>query len=68
MKYAKRGCLPFTISLNKWTIVHYKGQRIIINEALASLTLLVATCKAEEMDAIKQLLMIVLGRDRSRCL
>ncbi len=40
-----------------------KGQTIISNEALASLTLFVASSKAEEMETVKQLLVSVLNRN-----
>jgi len=39
-----------------------KGQTIISNEALASLTLFVASSKAEEMATVKQLLVSILNR------
>ncbi len=38
------------------------GQTIISNEALASLTLFVASSKAEEMETVKQLLVSILNR------
>ena len=38
------------------------GQTIISNEALASLTIFVASSKAEEMDTVKQLLVSILNR------
>ena len=40
-----------------------KGQTIISNEALASLTLFVASSKAEEMETVKQLLVSILNRN-----
>ena len=39
------------------------GQTIISNEALASLTLFVASSKAEEMDTVRKLLISVLNRN-----
>jgi prophage maintenance system killer protein len=39
------------------------GQTIISNEALASLTLFVATSKADEMETVKKLLISVLNRN-----
>lgn len=42
-----------------------KGQTIISNEALASLTLFVASSKAEEMETVKQLLVSILNRNMS---
>ncbi len=44
----------------------YNGnkQTIISNEALASLTLFVASSKAEEMETVKQLLVSILNRNR----
>ena len=41
-----------------------KGQTIISNEALAGLTLFVASSKAEEMQSVKQLLVSILNRNR----
>ena len=38
------------------------GQTIISNEALASLTIFVASSKAEEMETVKQLLVSILNR------
>lgn len=40
-----------------------QGQTIISNEALASLTLFVASSKAEEMETVKQLLVSILNRN-----
>jgi prophage maintenance system killer protein len=40
-----------------------KGHTIISNEALASLTLFVASSKAEEMETVKQLLVSILNRN-----
>jgi hypothetical protein len=40
-----------------------KEQTIISNEALASLTLFVASSKAEEMETDKQLLVSILNRN-----
>ena len=40
-----------------------KGQTIISNDALASLTLFVAASKADEMETVKQLLVSVLNRN-----
>lgn len=40
-----------------------KGEAIISNEALASLTLFVASSKAEEMETVKKLLISVLNRN-----
>jgi len=46
-------------------ILHNKeGTSIISSEALASLTLLVAASKAEEMDMVKQLIISILNRIR----
>jgi len=42
-----------------------KGQTIISNEALASLTLFVASSKSEEMETVKQLLVSILNRNMS---
>lgn len=42
-----------------------KGQTIISNEALASLTLFVASSKSEEMETVKQLLISILNRNMS---
>jgi prophage maintenance system killer protein len=42
-----------------------KGQTIISNEALASLTLFVASSKAEEMTTVKQLLVSILNRNKN---
>jgi prophage maintenance system killer protein len=39
------------------------GQTIISNEALASLTLFVASSKAEEMETVRKLLISVLNRN-----
>ena len=39
-----------------------QGQTIISNEALASLTLFVASSKSEEMETVKQLLVSILNR------
>lgn len=40
-----------------------RGQTIISNEALASLTLFVAASKAEEMETVRRLLISVLNRN-----
>lgn len=41
-----------------------EGKPIISNDALASLTLLVAASKPEEMDTVKKLVISVLNRNR----
>jgi prophage maintenance system killer protein len=45
-------------------LYNVKGQTIISNEALASLTLFVASSKAEEMATVKQLLVSILNRNK----
>jgi death-on-curing family protein len=43
-------------------LFHKSGQPIISNEAIASLTLFIATSKANEMETVKKLLISVLNR------
>ena len=47
-------------------LYNINGQPIISSEALASLTLFVASSKAEEIDTVKQLLISVLNRSQSK--
>nr|WP_236979651.1 type II toxin-antitoxin system death-on-curing family toxin [Membranihabitans maritimus] len=42
-----------------------EGDHIISNEALASLTLFVASSKSEEMDTVKKLIISILNRNKS---
>ena len=44
-------------------LYNQKNQPLISNEALASITLLVAASKAEEMETVKKLLISVLNRN-----
>jgi prophage maintenance system killer protein len=54
----------FLLFLNRNNLLYNEqGQTIISNEALASLTLFVASSKAEEMETIKQLLVSILNRN-----
>lgn len=54
----------FLLFLNRNGLLYANhGQPIISNEALASLTLFVATSKADEMETVKRLLISVLNRN-----
>ena len=53
----------FLLFLNRNKLLYNDlGQTIISNEALASLTIFVASSKAEEMETVKQLLVSILNR------
>jgi prophage maintenance system killer protein len=54
-------CYLFFLERNQLLYTE-QGQTIISNEALASLTLFVASSKAEEMETVKQLLVSILNR------
>jgi len=56
----------FLLFLNRNRLLYANsGQTIISNEALASLTLFVASSKPEEMETVKKLLISVLNRNYS---
>ncbi|MEI8054311.1 MAG: virulence protein RhuM/Fic/DOC family protein [Bacteroidota bacterium] len=54
-------CFLLFLERNK-LLYNEQGQTIISNEALASLTLFVASSKSEEMETVKQLLVSILNR------
>ncbi len=55
-------CFLLFLEKNK-LLFNESGTPIISNEALASLTLLVATSKSEEMETVKQLIISILNRN-----
>ena len=57
-------CFLLFLDKNK-LLLREDGRPIISNEALASLTLLVAASKSEEMEAVKRLIISVLNRNAS---
>lgn len=56
-------CFLLFLEKNK-LLFNTNGTAILSNEALASLTLFVATSKSEEMETVKQLIMSILNRNK----
>ena len=56
-------CFLFFLQQNN-SLINKKGEQIISNEALASLTLFIASSKADESETVKRLIISILNRNK----
>jgi prophage maintenance system killer protein len=55
-------CFLYFLDKNK-ALINKSNETIISNEALASLTLFIATSKSDEVDMVKRFIMSILNRN-----